>query len=273
MGTTPSFLDGDPSVGVHAVPLKQHDNDQFLTPDMLERCWTELSPQQHIQLPWEQGIWKHVFTTGAKKPNQNQRFLRPMVIPEYVASSLIPDMPVKRQKVSRGPQHSVEVVSTTSPMSWKEAIDVKRWYESLKQFPACYDTVVQLGLLEDIRVQLRMLRGLVADKSPLTLIKRANAMLRYLEYLRGRQVEAPGNEERLYKYVCDQRYEGCSVGKLSRYLQHFYGLLSLSPNVPKCPQMPPMSPPPTSRCCNGWCCGLVPCPLSPNVPMTPPPIP
>ena len=238
---SPNSHSGGSTVG---SPLNQHhDLDVVLTPDLLQRAWHDLEPNRPVKLPWEQGVWKHIFMSNPKSMSDNSLFLRPPEAPQCHGSRVVENMPVKRQRASQGPQHWLDLVTSTSAVSWRESnearkdVSIKRWFDILQQFPTCYDTVVQLGLLHDVGAQLRMLRDIVTDKSPLTLTKRANSMLRFLEFLRERKVDIPGTEEWLYKYFCDQRYEGCSYGKLQslieaiRFTEFTFGLKGLTESL------------------------------------------
>ena len=165
---SPNFDSGGTTVG---SPLNQHhDLDVVLTPDMLQRAWHDLEPNRPVKLPWEQGVWKHIFMANPKSMSDNSLFLRPPEAPQCHGSRIVENMPVKRQRASQGPQHWLDLVSSTSSVSWKESnearkdVSIKRWFDILQQFPTCFDTVVQLGLLHDVGAQLRMLRDIVTDK-------------------------------------------------------------------------------------------------------------
>lgn len=60
-----------------------------------------------------------------------------------------------------------------------------------------FQVVSQLHKLCNIDHQLRMLRDILFGKSPQTMVKRANALLRDSQYLASTQVNFPGDEEDL----------------------------------------------------------------------------
>ena len=135
------------------------------------------------------------------------------------------------------------MVSCTDVLSWQEDVDaktdtaLKRWYDIVVQFPAVSDTVRQLGLIDNLAEQLKMLRDVMAGKSPLTLIKRANSLLRYVEFLRENGVKVPGSEPWFYKFICDQRADGAPASRLQstiesiRFTEHTFGIASLCDNL------------------------------------------
>ena len=79
-------------------------------------------------------------------------------------------------------------------------VAVKRWFDLLASFPVefqDFQVVSQLHKLCNIDHQLRMVRGILSGKSPQITVKRANALLRYSQYLASTQVNFPGDEEDL----------------------------------------------------------------------------
>ena len=79
-------------------------------------------------------------------------------------------------------------------------VALKRWFDIISQFPEIHEIVKQLHLLAGLAEQLRMLRDILSGKTPATLIKRANSMLKYIEKLREAKVQVPGDESFLYAY-------------------------------------------------------------------------
>ena len=52
----------------------------------------------------------------------------------------------------------------------------------------------QMSLMADVSDQLRILRDVFATKAPLTLIKRANSLQRYVNFLDTEGILFPGDE-------------------------------------------------------------------------------
>ena len=82
---------------------------------------------------------------------------------------------------------------------------MKRWYDIVLRFPLGIGIKDQMSLLADVPDQLRVLRDVFATKAPLTLIKRANSLQRYINFLDGQGMLFPGDEDALYRHFCLER--------------------------------------------------------------------
>lgn len=212
--------------------------DFIFTPDMVERCWNDQEASNQFELPWEAGIWKQIFSDKFESLERVCKFHRLPPVPMPQLSDDVAEPSSKRLK-SAGPSHWLQVVTNTDIKTWKEDMESKlatslnRWFDVIIQFPATFSTVQQLGALKSLPDQMRMLRDVLADKSPLTLMKRANSMLRYVEFLRKQNVTVPGSEEWLYKFLCDERHNGSPASRLQavvealRFTEHVFGIEDL----------------------------------------------
>ena len=235
--TSQSFYGGLPGDSEHDLEEPAVD---FLTPDILERSWRSLEPNNDFRMPWERGIWSSIFGNKQfgfpEQPiNQWKRLIPPAVQPLD-----LPDRPVKFLRRNRVAEHWRQVVSNTDAVSWKEDqeakmdVALKRWFDIISQFPDIHETVKQLYLVAGLPEQLRMLRDILAGKAPATLTKRANAMLRYIEKLRVAKVAVPGDEAFLYNYFCEMRTAGFPLSRLRslvesiRFTEFVFGIEGLS---------------------------------------------
>ena len=225
---------GDPS-NIRPVDQDEIKVEHILTPDMVERCWNDQDAPCNNALPWETGIWARIFTNkdlSFEFDGKLQR-LPPVPLQLFRDDSLEPGP--KRIKLSSA-SHWSQVVANTDVKTWKEDTEAKlatslnRWYDVIIQFPSVCATVQQLGAIKSIPDQMRMLRDILVGKSPLTLTKRANSMLRYVEFLRTSGATVPGTEENLYKFFCDERLRGSPASRLQgvveaiRFTEHVFGI-------------------------------------------------
>eukprot|EP00435_Cladocopium_sp_Y103_P014974 s3530_g3.t1 len=225
--------------GLHFISKHDMLQDVFLTPDVLHDCWRELDSGLEVSLPWETGIFGQILSNKPPKffpALPEPKWKRP-ICPEDIPLSLeTDDRPLKRLRPSSEPMHWRQFVSCTDAASWRESQEakfdtaLKRWFDIILQFPRAHATVKQLYDATTLPEQLRILRDVVAGKAPATLIKRANAMLRYLERLRKAKQTAPGTEETLYAYFCELREASVPLSRLRatieaiRFTEHIFGI-------------------------------------------------
>ena len=91
----------------------------------------------------------------------------------------------------------------------------------------------QMSLMADVSDQLRILRDVFATKAPLTLIKRANSLQRYVNFLDTEGILFPGDEAALYRHFCAERDIGSPPSRLQsvveaiRFAEHVLGVSQL----------------------------------------------
>ena len=144
--------------------------------------------------------------------------------------------PSKRLRVVHFADHWKQVVTIVDELSWTEDQDakldtaIKRWYDLVLRFPFGIAIKDQMSLMADVSDQLRILRDVFATK---TLIKRANSLQRYVNFLDTEGILFPGDEAALYRHFCAERdmevpRAGCSQSwKLSGLLNTFWVSLNL----------------------------------------------
>eukprot|EP00435_Cladocopium_sp_Y103_P059829 s231_g21.t1 len=221
--------------------ITKHDmlQDEFLTPDILYNCWKGLDSGLDVSLPWETGIFGQIFANQPLKvfpALPEPKWKRPVCPEDIPLSTETDDRPLKRLRPSSEPTHWRQFVSCTDAASWRESQEakldtaLKRWFDIILQFPRAHATVKQLYDAATLPEQLRILRDVMSGRAPATLIKKANAMLRYLERLRKAKQSAPGTEETLYAYFCQLREASVPLSRLRatieaiRFTEHIFGI-------------------------------------------------
>eukprot|EP00435_Cladocopium_sp_Y103_P061764 s673_g23.t1 len=227
--------------GIDTHCIAKHDmlQDAFLTPDILYNCWRGLDAGLEIRLPWETGIWGQIFANQPLKvfpALPEPKWKRPVCPEDIPLSTETDERPLKRFRPSTEPLRWRQFVACTDAVSWRESQEakldtaLKRWFSIILQFPGVHATVKQLHDAATLPEQLRILRDIMSGKAPATLIKRANAMLRYLERLRKAKQSAPGTEETLYAYFCELRDASVPLSRLRatieaiRFTEHMFGI-------------------------------------------------
>ena len=191
-------------------------------------------------MPWEKGIWKQVFSDSLNASWKPPVFYRPAFAPcPDLSSETVVEPSIKKARCASSADHWKQVVTNVDAMSWNEAQDakldtaIKRWYDLVLRFP--YGVVIkdQMALLAEVSDQLRVLRDVFATKSPLTLIKRANSLQRYVNFLDSQGALFPGDESLLYKHFCAERDCGSPPSRLQsvveavRFVEHVMGVSQL----------------------------------------------
>ena len=206
----------------------------------IEKQWLSLDRKMDVELPWEKGVWKNLFGSSTffscEKPPV---FTRPAFAAIPSVPSFEVDAPCKRLRTSVFANHWKEVVTTVDVASWSESQEakldtaLKRWYDLVLRFPFGIAIKDQISLLADVSDQLRVLRDVFATKSPLTLIKRANSLQRYVNYLDSQGMLFPGDEATLYSHFCAERQAGSPSSRLQsvveslRFTEHVLGVSQL----------------------------------------------
>jgi hypothetical protein len=198
----------------------------------IEKLWLNLDRKVDIELPWEKGVWKQIFDSSLKPTCSNgPQFLRPVFAACPTATVADVEMPSKKLRLSSFANHWQQVVTNVDEVSWTESQEakldtaMKRWYDIVLRFPLGIGIKDQMSLLADVPDQLRVLRDVFATKAPLTLIKRANSLQRYINFLDGQGMLFPGDEDALYRHFCSERE---SVVEALRFTEHVLGVSQLS---------------------------------------------
>jgi hypothetical protein len=216
------------------------DNVELPSEVDLEKQWLNLEKRSDVVLPWEKGVWKHIFGNQSSSADSVQaNFTRPLFAPCPELVESVAEGPSKKLRTTTGAEHWKQVVSSVDAMSWKETQDakldtaIKRWYDLVLRFPLGIAVKDQISLLAEVSDQLRVLRDIFATKSPLTLIKRANSLQRYVNFLDNQGLLFPGDEAALYKHFCMERDTGSPPSRLQavvealRFTEHVLGVAQL----------------------------------------------
>ena len=216
------------------------DNVELPSEVDLEKQWLNLEKRSDVVLPWENGVWKQIFGNQSRPTDSVQAiFTRPLFAPCPELVESVAEGPSKKLRTTAGAEHWKQVVSSVDAMSWKETQDakldtaIKRWYDLVLRFPLGIAVKDQIALLAEVSDQLRVLRDIFATKSPLTLIKRANSLQRYVNFLDDQGLLFPGDEAALYKHFCIERDSGSPPSRLQavvealRFTEHVLGVTQL----------------------------------------------
>ena len=202
----------------------------------LDRAWQSLEPAPQLKLPWETGVWKHIFETSERSSTVTLPVLtRPAVAP---LPDVLPEQfpATKSRRISAEPQAWQQVVMASDVASWQELheakldVALKRWYDVVIMFPTSFLLVAQLAELPTLGEQMSMMRDVLGSRSPLTLLKRVNSITRYMTFLRSHGITAPGVESDLYAFLKEPRSENAPQSRLAaviesiRFMEHVLGL-------------------------------------------------
>eukprot|EP00435_Cladocopium_sp_Y103_P030804 s3354_g7.t1 len=211
---------------------------------ILEKCWLNLPPKHDIQLPWEKGMWKHVFDGGFQSwPAADRSLHRPAFACAPVFQEESAEPAQKKVRVAADQKHWKQVVTSLDVMTWSEQQDarldtaIKRWYDVVLRFPPGVAIRDQLSLLPNLADRLRAVRDIFSVKAPSTLIKRANSLQRFLGFLDNNGIGFPGTEGDLYRFFCLERNSGCPASRLQavvesiRFTEHVLGVGNLAQDL------------------------------------------
>ena len=217
------------------------DHAELPSDATIEKLWLNLDRKVDIELPWEKGVWKQIFDSSLKPASSDgPHFLRPVFAAYPTATVADVEMPSKKLRMSSFANHWQQVVTNVDEVSWTESQEakldtaMKRWYDIVLRFPLGIGIKDQMSLLADVPDQLRVLRDVFATKAPLTLIKRANSLQRYINFLDGQGMLFPGDEDALYRHFCSERESGSPSSRLQsvvealRFTEHVLGVSQLS---------------------------------------------
>ena len=201
----------------------------------LETSWTRLDSVSNLKLPWESGVWKDIFGPSSRSSCISMPTLvRPAVV-ALPGVSPLPTPAEKRRRFAEMPQTWHQVVVVTDAASWQETSDakmdtaLKRWFDVVILFPTSFQLVAQMAELASVAEQLRVMKDVLGAKSPLTLLKRVNSVIRYTRFLQAKGIKAPGSESDFYAFLNEERDAGAPQSRLAavvesiRFLEHVLG--------------------------------------------------
>ena len=117
------------------------DNVELPSEVDLEKQWLNLEKRSDVVLPWEKGLWKHIFGNQLNSADSVQAiFARPLFAPCPELVESVSEGPCKKLRTTTGVEHWKQVVSSVDAMSWKETHDakldtaIKRWYDLVLRF-------------------------------------------------------------------------------------------------------------------------------------------
>ena len=212
---------------------------QMEVPRAVLQAWQSLESGESVQLPWEKGVWSRIFDDDSNRHLSLDSCLkRPFPLASHASSSSVADLgpAVKVSRQAPVSEHWTSVVANTDPTTWDELLEakwevaLKRWFSMLSSFPADIGVTAQLGEIPDWGRQMGMLRDIFAGRSPLTVLKRANSLQRYVTFLHSSRIPFPGSEKALYDFLVEQRLNGAPSSRLQaviealRFVQHVVGI-------------------------------------------------
>lgn len=217
-----------------AFPFKMTSLHSVLLRELVDR---PLEPA--VILPWEGPFWKSFFEGGEASGSHThgQGDLPP---PVFDPDDGVISRSCKRARVD-SPKDWSQVVKLIPDLSWQESRDadfqvaLRRWLDALLRMPHNIEICEQLQGVDDVSSQLRVLRDVFSRKSPATLKKRINSLLRYMVFLERQGVVFPGNEQFLYLFLDGERNQGAPQSKLQgvieslNFCQHVIGIEEVSP--------------------------------------------
>ena len=198
----------------------------------LETSWTRLEAANNLKLPWESGIWDVIFGPSNRSSFISMPSLARPAVVSYSSIGPVTAPVEKRRKFAEAPQTWHQVVMVTNAASWRETSDakmdtaLKRWFDVVIHFPTSFQLVAQLAELTSVAEQLRVMKDVLGSKSPLTLLKRVNSIIRYTKFLQSKGITAPGAESDFYAFLNQERDAGAPQSRLAavvesiRFLEH-----------------------------------------------------
>ena len=219
----------------HADVLQVLEPENFAI--SLERAWVSVGARNDLKQPWETGIWTNIFGNSSRADVVTVPELKRLpIVPEPKRVKAAEQPASKRRRAEAVSSCWQQVVMTSDVATWEETMEakldmaLKRWYDVIICFPTSFQVVAQLAEFKSVPEQLHMVRDILGFKSPLTLLKRANSMVRYLSYLREKNIVPPGQESTLYAFFLEQKESGAPQSRLAsvveaiRFSEHVVGL-------------------------------------------------
>ena len=203
----------------------------------LETSWTRLETAHNLKLPWETGMWDVIFGPSNRSSSISMPSLARPAVVSYSNSGPVTSPVEKRRRLAEVPQSWHQVVMVTDAASWRETSDakmdtaLKRWFDVVIHFPTSFQLVAQLAEVTSVAEQLRVMKDVLGSKSPLTLLKRVNSIIRYTKFLQSKGITAPGSESDFYAFLNHERDAGAPQSRLAavvesiRFLEHVLGFL------------------------------------------------
>ncbi len=110
-------------------------------------------------------------------------------------------------------------------IDWKDKresdlqVAIKRWYDIVQSFPPSVGLRNLLDQQPSMVMKLEMIKNLLWNKSPATLVKRVNSMSRFVEYLKEHNLVFPGTESTFYDFLVAQQIKEVKALRLQGVLE------------------------------------------------------
>ena len=194
-----------------------------------ERVWESLPLPEQVTLPWDKNHWNTVFGVELQSmTNPVVSFRRPIVLFPGMTRDETVARQAKLPRVIRPRDYSARWQDFTRPgndIDWKDKresdlqVAIKRWYDIVQSFPPAVGIHNLLDQQPSLAMKLKMIKHLLWNKSPATLVKRANSMSRFVEYLKEQNIAFPGSESTFYDFLVAQQTKGVKASRLQGVLE------------------------------------------------------
>ena len=192
----------------------------------VENSWFQLSDNSNLALPWEQGFWRDFFSNDVQTADETSTaFKRPVPV-AFTSQHASQEVVVKRLKPHAKIAESwSDIIKNVEEETWqehKEAIRqcaLKRWLEILRHLPRTFSLVSDLHSFKEIGQQLRFLQDLLSNRSPETMLKRANSFQRLVTLAASEGLGFPPKELELYRLLSLERDANAPASRLQSYME------------------------------------------------------
>ena len=208
----------------------------------LEYAWNSLYPSASAPF-WETGFWSQIFGTGVGHFGHFDmlEMNRPAAVscdPAEEPCEETTDVMVQPAK-KRAVTSYHQVIKNTTVQSWQDEREalwqkaIRRWHALVLAWKQDVNIVQLLVKETGFSKQAQILVDIFYNKSPSTLLKRANSLGRVVNHLALRQELFPCDEPALYEYLVAQRHEGAPATRLKavleacRFARHVLGVQEL----------------------------------------------
>ena len=134
-------------------------------------------------------------------------------------------VPAVLDKKARVVSSFQQVVKHGATMSWQDSraaqweTAIRRWHSLILSWDPKLDIVKAVGEGPDFRSQAQIIVDIFYNKSPSTLLKRANSLGRLCNYLAVKQAFFPCSESELHIYMVGERDQNCPPSRLAALLE------------------------------------------------------
>ena len=208
----------------------------------LEYAWNSLYPSASAPF-WETGFWSQIFGTGVGHFGHFDmlEMNRPAAVSCDPAeepcegTTAVVVQPTKKRAVTSYHQ----VIKNTTVQSWQDEREalwqkaIRRWHALVLAWKQDVNIVQLLVKETGFSKQAQILVDIFYNKSPSTLLKRANSLGGVVNHLALQQDLFPCDEPALYEYLVSQRHEGAPATRLKavleacRFARHVLGVQEL----------------------------------------------